>query len=99
MGPAMALTALYFFVSSVLIAYLLTLAYEPGARYLDVFQMASTAGILTFCFASIANDIWFQKPKRWMLTNFLDGVAYALILAGIFGWLWPEGAQPPVPGV
>ena len=35
---------------------------------------------------------WFAKTPRSVLMDVIDGVAYALLTAGFFGWLWPRAA-------
>lgn len=54
-----------------------------------VFQVVGTAGILAYCFASFPGDIWFQKKRRAMAMDWLDGITFGLITAAIFAWLWP----------
>ncbi len=89
MGRNMLLTFLFFVVTSIFVAYLASRALDPGAPYLDVFQIVGTAAILAYCFASIPNDIWFGKTCRAVCMNILDGIVYGLLTAGVFGWLWP----------
>jgi hypothetical protein len=61
-----------------------------GLSFGKIFQVVGAAGILAYCFASFPNDIWFQKSRRAMLMNFIDGVAFGLITGAIFAWLWPK---------
>lgn len=105
MGLNMLATLLFFLVTSAVIAYLgwATLphrttsetvvgvpALTPGATFAHVFQVIGTAGILAYCFASFPGDVWFQKKRRAMLMDAIDGVVYGLITAAIFAWLWPR---------
>jgi NADH:ubiquinone oxidoreductase subunit 3 (subunit A) len=90
MNRNMFLTFVYFLVANVFIAYITSLALDPGAHYLTVFQIAGTAAIMAYCFASIPNAIWFGKPLRAVCTDLLDGIVYGLLTAGIYGWLWPR---------
>ena len=32
---------------------------------------------------------WKMKPCKMTLKHAFDGLVYALLTAGIFGWLWP----------
>jgi hypothetical protein len=89
MGRNMGLTFLFFLVTSVFVAYACTLARDPGASFLEIFQVAGTAGIMAFCFAFIPNAIWFGKPCRCVCMDILDGLIYGLIAAAIFAGLWP----------
>ncbi len=106
MAGNMFVTFLFFVVTNVVLAYLgwlviphadpaLTLGKTvlvagPSASFMHVFRVISVAAMLAFCFASFPNDIWFQKSRRVMFLNFVDGVIYALITGAIFAWLWPR---------
>ena len=91
MGKNMAFTFLFFLVTSFFIAYLTSVALDPGAGFSAVFQVAGTAGILAYCFASMPNNIWFNKPLRAVVMDVLDGVVYGLVTGAVFGWMWPTG--------
>lgn len=54
-----------------------------------VFQVTGTAALLAYCFATFPGDLWFQKKRRAMITDWIDGVVYALITATVFACLWP----------
>ena len=69
-----------------LIAYLSTLALEPGASFIKVFRFVGTAGIIAFCLAGVPTGIWF---RRRMLYDILDGIAYGLLTGVVFGLMWP----------
>lgn len=101
MGRNMVLTFLVYLMVSVLVAYLgwnalphpgvsvaaLTATVRPD--FGKVMQVLGTAGILAYCFASLPNDIWFQRSGREVVTNLIDGVVFGLITGAVFGWLWP----------
>jgi hypothetical protein len=97
MGGNMLWTFVVFLVVSVLIAYL-GWAALPHARdsFAHVFRVLGTAGVLAYCFASLPNDIWFQRSKRAMATSFIDGLVFGLITGAVFAWLWPTA---PVGGI
>lgn len=78
-----------FLIVNVFIAYVLTLAFEGGEpkEYISVFRVVGTIGVMAHCFGSISNELWFHKPARAMAADFFDGVVYALLTAGLFGWL------------
>jgi hypothetical protein len=61
-----------------------------GPTFWKVFQVLGTAGILAYCFASFPNDLWFQKKRRAMAMNWLDGIVFGLITGAIFAWFWPR---------
>jgi hypothetical protein len=91
MGTNMALTFGSFLLVSVVVAYLGWAALKhTGETFGHVMQVLGTAGVLAYCFSSLPNDIWFQKSKRAMLMNFIDGVAFGLVTGAVFAWLWPK---------
>jgi hypothetical protein len=91
MGVNMFLTFFFCLVTSAVIAYLGWAALKhSGEPFAHVMQILGTAGILAYCFASFPNDIWFQKSKRAMLTNLIDGLVFGLLTGAIFAWLWPK---------
>jgi hypothetical protein len=96
----MVLTLVVFLVVSLLVGYLGWNALPhgmgaagvvaDGADFTKVFQVLGTAGILAYCFASLPNDIWFQRSGREIATNLIDGVVFGLITGAVFAWLWPR---------
>ena len=90
MGGNMLWTFVVCLVVSTLIAYLGWSALpHAGSSFAHTFQVLGTAGILAYCFASFPGDIWFQRSRRAMTTNFIDGVVFGLITGAVFAWLWP----------
>lgn len=73
---------------SVFVAYLTDFALTADAHYTDVFRVAGTVAFLGYGIGAISESIW--KGQRWGVTaKFLfDGLVYALVTAGTFGWLW-----------
>ncbi len=80
---------LYSLVVSWLVAYLTSRTVAPGADYLTVFRVAGTAAWLAYSWALPPLAIWFGRSWSSVLKEMLDGLAYALLTAGFFGWLWP----------
>ena len=76
-------------VTSVFIAYLGTLALNPGDGFLRVFQVTGTAGILAYAFGGVPNAIWFGLDVRSTLIDVAGGIVYGLITGIAFGILWP----------
>lgn len=89
MGPAMLKSVLLYLVVGVFVAYLASVTLEPGAAYLSVFQVTGTAAFMAYGFIGYQEAIWFGLPAKVAFKHSLDGLAYALLTAGIFGWLWP----------
>lgn len=80
----------YCIVVSVFVAYLTGRTRVPGANYLEVFRVAGCAAFLAYSVALIQDAIW--KGENWGVTfkHVFDGLIYALLTAGFFGWLWPR---------
>ncbi len=74
---------------SLLVAYVAALGLEPGAPYMSVFKVVSTTAFLSYGFVGFQESVWFGLPGSVAFKHALDGLAYALLTAGIFGWLWP----------
>lgn len=90
MGKLMGQWFVYSLVIAVIVAYVTGRTRGPGAPYLEVFRVS---GAVTFCCYSVAhwqNWIWWGKSTRFTLTHTVDGLVFALVTAGTFGWLWPD---------
>lgn len=94
-GGSMGMTGelVQWFVYSVLIgiltAYIAGRALGPGAHYLAVFRFAGATAFIAYAVAGWQESIWFKRPWSTTLKNTFDGLLYALVTAGTFGWLWP----------
>jgi hypothetical protein len=77
-------------VVGVFAAYVASRALDPGASYLSVFRIAGTVAFLGYAGAEATNAIWRGQPWGATLRNSIDGLVYALLTAGVFGWLWPK---------
>ena len=42
-----------------------------------------------YSLALLQNSIWYKRNWSATLRSVFDGLIYALLTAGIFGWLWP----------
>ena len=60
------------------------------ANYLEVFRVAGTTAFLGYAAAQVQDSIWKGQPWGVTLKHVLDGLIYALLTAGTFGWLWPR---------
>jgi len=80
----------YCLVIGFFVAYLTAHTVAAGANYLVVFRVAGTAAFLAYGLAHLSDGIW--KGQRWSATikEVFDGLIYALLTAGTFGWLWPR---------
>lgn len=90
MGSTFVLWFLYAAVVSLFSAYVAGRALPSGAEYLHVFRFAGVSAFLGYSVALWQMSIWYHRS--WMTTFKLtvDGLIYALLTAGTFGWLWPQ---------
>ncbi len=89
MGTPLILWFLNIVVVGIFAAYVAGRALPVGAHYLAVFRFAGVTAFLAYSAALWQVSIWDGRP--WMLTVKLtvDGLIFALVTAGTFGWLWP----------
>jgi len=90
MGKYLLQWFLYCVVVSIFAAYLTGRTRAPGTQYLEVFRIAGSSAFLGYSLALVQNTIW--KGETWGVTlkHVVDGLIYALLTAGTFGWLWPR---------
>lgn len=90
MGTSLALWFAYSVVVSFLSAYISGRALATGANYLQVFRFVGSTAFLSYSMALLQNSIWYRRNWATTLTSVFDGLVYALLTAGTFGWLWPR---------
>jgi len=79
----------YTLVVSIIAGYVASRALTLGADYLDVFRFAGTAAFAAYVPGVWQQSIWGGRSWRTTLKSSFDGLVYALVTAGVFGWLWP----------
>jgi hypothetical protein len=89
MGGQLALWFLYSVVVGIFAAYIAGRALGPGAYYLAVFRFVGATAFVGYTLALWQNSIWYKRKWSTTFKNTFDGLLYALITAGTFGWLWP----------
>lgn len=90
MGKQLGLWFVLMLVVSAFTAYVAGRTLGPGAPYLRVFRIVGAVAFGSYAFGHWQNFIWWGKGLRSTITNSLDGLIYALVIAGTFGWLWPR---------
>lgn len=90
MGVELTLWFLYSVVVGVFAAYIAGRALQPGSHYLAVFRFAGCTAFLGYAAALWQNSIWYKRAWSSTLKSTFDGLIYALLTAGTFGWLWPR---------
>jgi len=92
-APQMARNLLLWFVYCLVVAifaaYLASRTLAPEADYLAVFRIVGCSAFLGYTVALWQNAIWYHRAWSTTVKQTVDGVIYALLTAGTFGWLWP----------
>jgi len=81
----------YTLLVSFFVAYLIAHTVAPGSSYLAVFRVAGTAAFLSYGLGVLPSGIWKGQTGSVTAKELIDGLVYALLTAGTFGWLWPRG--------
>jgi len=89
-GKNLAMWFLYSIVISIFAAYICSRVLRTGADYLDVFRYAGTTAFAGYSLALLQDSIWHGRAWGTTLRSVFDGLLYALVTAGTFGWLWPK---------
>jgi hypothetical protein len=55
-----------------------------------VFRVAGTAAFLAYGVGQLSNGIWKGQTLSMTIKELIDGLVYAGLTAGTFGWLWPR---------
>jgi len=90
MGPKLAQWFVFLLVVSLFTAYVTGRSLGPGIAYLRVFQIAGATAFIGYSLALCELSIWYSRSWRLTLKGALDGLIYAALTAGTFGWLWPR---------
>jgi hypothetical protein len=90
MGRNLSLWFLYSGVVGVFAAYIAGRALPVGAPYLHVFRFAGATAFISYSLALWQSSIWYRRSWTTTIKLTVDGLIYALVTAGTFGWLWPR---------
>jgi hypothetical protein len=90
MGSSLVLWFLYSAVIGVFAAWVAGRALPAGAEYMNVFCFAAVTAFMGYALALWQMSIWYKRSWILTLKSTFDGVLYALLTAGVFGWLWPR---------
>jgi hypothetical protein len=93
MGKMLGLWFLHLVIVGIFVAYIASNAGLPrGAEYLAVFRITGATALLAHAAYALPMCIWHGQPWSQLPGRLFDGVVYALLTAGTFGWLWPDAA-------
>jgi len=90
MGKYLGAWFLYCVLVSFCLAYLAAHTIAKGTAYLEVFRVVGTAGFLVYGVSQLLDAIWKSQRMSATIKYIADGLMYALVTAGVFGWLWPR---------
>jgi hypothetical protein len=90
MGRPLGLWFVHLLIVGLFSAYIASRALPVGAHYLDVFRFAGATAFFTHAGALWPFWIWYQRNIGTTIRSTIDGLLYALLTAGVFGWLWPR---------
>ena len=90
MGKPLALWFLYCVVVGVFAAYVAGRALHAGDSYRAVFRFAGVTAFAGYALGLWQNTIWYGRAWTTTLKSNIDGLIYALLTGGVFGWLWPK---------
>ncbi|MGO9934160.1 MAG: hypothetical protein ACLPV8_20415 [Steroidobacteraceae bacterium] len=90
MGKSLAQWFVYLLVISVFVAEAAGHAKAAGAPYLPVFKFVGLVAFMAYGLGHAHQSIWARQAWRATAMYFIDGLIYALLTAGVFGWLWPR---------
>jgi len=80
----------FLIVVSVFVALLTSRTLPIGTPYPRVFKVAGTVAFMGYALALCELSIWYRRAWSLTLKAVFDGLIYAALTAGTFGWLWPR---------
>jgi hypothetical protein len=90
MGRNLAMWFAYLVVVSVFAGYVAGRTLPAGTPYLRVFQVVGATAFVAYALALWQMSIWYRRAWMTTVKATVDGLIYALLTAGTFGWLWPR---------
>lgn len=88
MGKNLILTLLSYVLAGIFVAYVGWHSLATTDPYLTKFRICGAVALASYALGWIGFVIWYKNIKFW--SNLFDAILYALITAGVFGWLWPK---------
>lgn len=81
---------LYSVVVNIFAAYVTSRAVGVETAYLQIFRFVGTVSFVGYTLALWQMSIWYSRSWGATIKSTVDGLIYALLTAGTFGWLWPR---------
>jgi hypothetical protein len=89
LGQSLVMWFAYTLVVAFFAGYITSRAVAPGTSYLSVFRFIGTSAFMGFALGQIPESIWYRRQWARTIVSIFDSLIYALLMAGVFGWLWP----------
>ena len=90
MGSSLTMWFIYSLVIAIFSGYIASHALPVGANYLEVFRFVGASAFMGYAFGLWQMSIWWGRGWGLTIKATIDGLVYALLTAGTFGWLWPR---------
>lgn len=90
MGATFVQWIVYLLAVGFFTAYVARHSVAPGAHYLAVFRVVGAVAFLAHGAALWPQSIWYRRSWTTTVKSTIDALAYALVTAGTFAWLWPR---------
>jgi hypothetical protein len=92
MAKPLALWFVYLLIVGTFSALIASHLLPAGTVYARVFKVVLTTSFMGYALALLQNSIWLRRSWIVTLKGCFDGLIYAALTAGTFGWLWPQPA-------
>ena len=79
----------YSLVVGLFAAYMAGEALPAGSDYMAIFRFTGTVAFVGYSLALWQMWIWYHRSLKTTIKATVDGLVYALVTAGVFGWMWP----------
>ena len=89
MGKSLAMWFAYSLVVGGVAAYVAGSTVGIGAEYGEVFRVVAAVSFAGYSLAILQASIWWGRSWCYTVRTMADGLVYALLTGGVFGWLWP----------
>jgi len=90
MGKSLFQWFIYVVLVGACCAYIASRELQPGAHYLPVYRLTGFAAFAAYALALPQASIWYGRSWRMTVMTMIDGLVYAMLTGGTFGWLWPH---------
>lgn len=87
MGKSLGLWFIYCLIVTAFSAYSVGHIAGLGSGYMNIFKLAAMSSFAGYSLGLMQYSIWFRKSWSATIKSMFDGVIYALLTAGVFGWL------------